>query len=195
MGGNSSVSDSIAEAIYFASDHYPVVAKVVFTTKSATSPVAHAGGDISASIGDTIVLNGSKSYDPNGSIVSYNWNQFSGPSVVIENSESIIAKFIVPEINRTSNFVFQLKVIDNEGESSTDYVNVKIVIQGGYTPYDIQFSKERGSGEDCYPSEFKGQNVEVTGIVTAVRPDNNYPNFFFQDPQKKKMGRDVYLYK
>ncbi|GIS57660.1 MAG: hypothetical protein CM1200mP1_15980 [Candidatus Neomarinimicrobiota bacterium] len=35
--------DSIAEALYLASDHYPVIAKVVFTTKSTTSPVAHAG--------------------------------------------------------------------------------------------------------------------------------------------------------
>ena len=192
-GANSSVPDSIAEALYLASDHYPVIAKVVFTTKSTTSPVAHAGGDFVASIGDTILLNGSKSYDPNGSIVSYNWSQFSGPSVVIENSESIIAKFIVPEINRTSNFVFQLKVTDNEGESSTDYVNVKIEIKGGYTPYDIQFSRERGSGEDCYPSEFEGQNVEVTGIVTAVRPDKDYPNFFFQDPDKRKWA-GIFIY-
>ena len=38
-GGNSVVPDSIAEAIYLASDHYPVVAKVVFTSKSSTSPV------------------------------------------------------------------------------------------------------------------------------------------------------------
>ncbi|GIS57659.1 MAG: hypothetical protein CM1200mP1_15970 [Candidatus Neomarinimicrobiota bacterium] len=138
-------------------------------------------------------MNGSKSYDPNGSIVSYNWSQLSGPSVVIENSESIIAKFIVPEINRTSNFVFQLKVTDNEGESSTDYVNVKIEIKGGYTPYDIQFSRERGSGDDCYPSEFEGQNVEVTGIVTAVRPDKDYPNFFFQDPDKRKWA-GIFIY-
>ena len=193
-GGNSVVPDSIAEAIYLASDHYPVVAKVVFTSKSSTSPVAHAGGDMMAAIGDTITLDGSKSYDPNGSIISYNWNQSSGPAVSIQDSTATRASFIIPKVNRTSNFIFQLKVIDNDGETSTDHVKITVEIKGGYTPYDIQFTKEIGVGEDCYPSEFEGQNVEVTGVVTAVRPDQDYPNFFFQDPNKKEWaGMFIYI--
>ena len=195
-GGNSVVPDSIAEAIYLASDHYPVVAKVVFTSKSSTSPVAHAGGDMMAAIGDTITLDGSKSYDPNGSIISYNWNQSSGPAVIIQDSTATRASFIIPKVNRTSNFIFQLKVIDNDGETSTDHVKITVEIKGGYTPYDIQFTKEIGVGEDCYPSEFEGQNVEVTGVVTAVRPDQDYPNFFFQDPNKKEWaGMFIYINK
>ena len=193
-GGNSAVSDSIAEAIYLASDHYPVVAKVIFTSKSSTSPVAHAGGDMMAAIGDTITLDGSKSYDPNGSIISYIWKQSSGPAVIIQDSISTKANFIIPKVNRTSNFIFQLKVIDNDGETSTDHVKITVEIKGGYTPYDIQFTKEIGVGEDCYPSEFEGQNVEVTGVVTAVRPDQDYPNFFFQDPNKKEWaGMFIYI--
>jgi len=192
-GGNSAVSDSIAEAIYLASDHYPVVAKVIFTSKSSTSPVAHAGGDMMAAIGDTITLDGSKSYDPNGSIISYNWNQSSGPAVIIQDSTATRASFIIPKVNRTSNFIFQLKVIDNDGETSTDHVKITVEIKGGYTPYDIQFTKEIGVGEDCYPSEFEGQNVEVTGVVTAVRPDQDYPNFFFQDPNKKEWA-GIFIY-
>ena len=195
-GGNSVVPDSIAEAIYLASDHYPVVAKVIFTSKSSTSPVAHAGGDMMAVIGDTITLDGSKSYDPNGSIISYNWNQSSGPAVIIQDSTAKIASFVIPKVNRTSNFIFQLKVIDNDGEISTDHVKITVDIKGGYTPYDIQFTKEIGVGEDCYPSEFEGQNVEVTGVVTAVRPDQDYPNFFFQDPNKKEWaGMFIYINK
>ncbi len=193
-GGNSVVPDSIAEAIYLASDHYPVVAKVVFTSKSSTSPVAHAGGDMMAAIGDTIALDGAKSYDPNGSIISYNWNQSSGPAVIIQDSTATRASFIIPKVNRTSNFIFQLKVIDNDGETSTDHVKITVEVKGGYTPYDIQFTKEIGVGEDCYPSEFEGQNVEVTGVVTAVRPDQDYPNFFFQDPNKKEWaGMFIYI--
>ena len=193
-GGNSVVPDSIAEAIYLASDHYPVVAKVVITSKSSTSPVAHAGGDMMAAIGDTITLDGSKSYDPNGSIISYNWNQSSGPAVIIQDSTATRASFIIPKVNRTSNFIFQLKVIDNDGETSTDHVKITVEIKGGYTPYDIQFTKEIGVGEDCYPSEFEGQNVEVAGVVTAVRPDQDYPNFFFQDPNKKEWaGMFIYI--
>jgi Predicted extracellular nuclease len=70
-----------------------------------------------------------------------------------------------------------------------DYVKISVPIVGGYTPYNIQFAKEKGVGDDCYPSSFEGQTLEVTGVVTAVRPDQQYPNFFFQDPIKKEWGR------
>ena len=74
-GANSVVPDSIAEAIYKASDHYPVIAQIVYTTKTASSPVAYAGGDQTATVGDTIILDGSQSYDPNGTIIVYTWSQ------------------------------------------------------------------------------------------------------------------------
>ena len=70
--------------------------------------MAHAGGDMMVAIGDTITLDGSKSYDPNGSIISYNWNQSSGPAVIIQDSTATIASFVIPKVNRTSNFIFQL---------------------------------------------------------------------------------------
>lgn len=187
-GANSVVSASIAEAIYFGSDHYPVVAKVIFTGKNSTSPVAHAGGDQVAAIDDIVYLNGSESYDPNGSIINYEWSQTSGPKVNIENSQLVKANFVVPQINRTTSFIFRLKITDNENETSMDYVKISVPIVGGYTPYNIQFAKEKGVGDDCYPSSFEGQTLEVTGVVTAVRPDQQYPNFFFQDPIKKEWG-------
>ncbi len=195
-GGNSAVPDSIAEAIYLASDHYPVVAKIAYTTKSSTSPVAHAGGDVVSAIGETVSLDGSQSYDPNGSIVSYVWAQTSGPDVNINNATTEKADFVVPEVNRTTVFTFQLTVTDNDGEWAKDFVNVTVPIIGGYSPYDIQFTENQGTGENCYPSEFEGQNVEVTGVVTAVRPDQEYPNFFFQDPYRTEWaGMFVYINK
>ena len=193
-GGNSAVPDSIAEAIYFASDHYPVVAKIAYTTKSSTSPIAHAGGDVVAAIGDTVYLDGSQSYDPNGTIIYYVWDQTSGPAVTLNMGGSVKANFVVPDVNRTTSFTFKLTVSDNDGEGATDFVNVVVPVVGGYTPYDIQFTENQGVGENCYPSEFEGQNVEVTGVVTAVRPDQEYPNFFFQDPTRTEWaGMFVYI--
>ena len=193
-GANSAVPDSIAEAIYYGSDHYPVVTKIVYTAKSSTSPIAHAGGDITAAISDTVSLNGSQSYDPNGTISTFAWVQTSGLVVNINLSESEKANFTVPDVNRTTTFRFKLTVSDNDGEEASDFVNVVVPIVGGYTPYNIQFTKNKGTGEDCYPSEFEGQNVEVTGIVTAVHPDQTYPNFFFQDPTKDAWaGMFVYV--
>lgn len=193
-GGNGVVPDSIAEAIHFASDHYPVVAKIAYTTKTSTSPVAHAGGDAVAAIGDTIILDASQSYDPNGTIVNYTWAQTSGPTVTLSNATSSKADFVVPDVNRTTVFTFQLNVTDNDSERASDFVNVTVPITGGYTPYDIQFTSNKGTGEDCFPSEFEGQNVEVTGVVTAVRPNDEYPNYFFQDVDKKEWaGMFVYI--
>ena len=183
-GGNSAVPDSIVDAIYRASDHYPVIAKIGYTTKASTSPIAHAGGDMVATSGDSVILDGSQSYDPNGSIVGYGWVQTSGPSATVLNPETIKSTVVLPEVNRSTSFTFKLTAIDNDGESGVDFVNVTVPVLGGYTPYDIQYTENQGTGQDCFPSELEGQNVEVTGIVTAVRPNSEYPNFFFQDPYK-----------
>lgn len=193
-GPNSSVPDSIAKAIYNASDHYPVVAKIIYTSKSSTSPIAYAGGDMMVAIGDTVFLDGSQSYDPNGMINAFNWIQTSGPNITISMASSVKASFVVPTVNRTTTFTFKLTVTDNDGEAATDFVNVIVPVTKGYTPYDIQFTENEGSGEDCFPSDFEGQNVEVTGVVTAVRPDQTYPNFYFQDPTKNDWaGMFVYV--
>ena len=193
-GSNLSAPNEVIESIYYASDHYPVVAKIQYTSKASTSPVAHAGEDRDAKIGESITLDASKSYDPNGSISSYEWKQLSGPSISIVNSNSAIASFTVPEVVITTTISFQLIVTDNEGEIGTDQINIRIPITSGFTPFVIQQSSEKGLGDDCYPSKFIGQKLEVEGIVTAIRPDKEYPNFFIQDPSKSEWaGIFVYI--
>ena len=192
-GSNTQVPNDIAEAIHFASDHYPVVAKIIYTSKTSTSPIAHAGKDQNAIIGETISLDGTKSYDPNGSIVSYDWTQVSGPPIIITNSNNVTASFVAPEVSITTKMSFTLTVTDNEGETGSDLVNITIPITTGFTPYDIQISSEKGIGDDCYPSQYVGQNLEVTGIVTGVRPDEQYSNFFIQDPLKTEWA-GVFVY-
>lgn len=193
-GANTAVPDSIAEALYRASDHLPVIAKILYTTKTTTSPVAHAGSDRYAKAGEVITLDGSQSYDPNGSIVSYLWELTDGPPVTLINPASIRPSFTIPEVIKTTQWTFRLTVTDNDGEMGTDYVRVKISISGSLTLYDLQYTTEVGIGDDCYPSPYAGQIVEVSGVVTAVRPDKNYPNFFIQDPtQSEWAGLFVYV--
>ena len=106
----------------------PVIAKIIYTSKTSTSPVAHAGNDQNASIGETISLDGTKSYDPNGAIVSYLWTQISGPSISISNSNSMIASFAIPQVTMTTKFSFKLTVTDNDGETGSDQVNITVPI-------------------------------------------------------------------
>ena len=136
-GANSAVPDSIAEAIYKASDHYPVIAQIVYTTKTASSPVAHAGGDQTAVVGETIILDGSQSYDPNGTIIAYAWSQTGGPSVTIQNDSGEKSSFIIPELNRSTTFTFKLAVSDNDSETGIDFINVVVPIISGYTPFNL----------------------------------------------------------
>lgn len=193
-GANTAVPDSIATALYFASDHLPVIAKIVYTTKTSTSPVAHAGSDQNGIVGEIISLDGNQSYDPNGSIISQLWELTEGPWISLSDSTLLKASFTIPQIIKTAEWTFRLTVTDNEGESGTDYVRVKAVISGGIAIYDIQYTAETGLGDDCYPSSYAGQIVEVSGIVTAVRPEKNYPNFFIQDPARSEWaGLFVYV--
>lgn len=78
-------------------------------------PVADAGSDITALKGSTVTFNGSKSYDPNGSIVSYVWsNGLTGvkPSKVYDAA---------------GEYTVTLTVTDNDGATASDTMTVKIV--------------------------------------------------------------------
>jgi len=86
------------------------------STGPNNAPLAHAGANITASAGDTVYLDGSASYDPDGDLLSYEWTVISDPdNTVISQEESCetIAHGYVEEI-------IQLKVVDSNGASSTD---------------------------------------------------------------------------
>ncbi|HEX4375228.1 MAG TPA: PKD domain-containing protein, partial [Puia sp.] len=89
------------------------------------APVANAGVDQTISLPATSVsLDGTKSYDPDGTISSFRWTQVSGNAVTIVNSNTA-----TPSVTGLSagTFVMQLIVTDNDGATGTD--NVKIVVR------------------------------------------------------------------
>jgi len=48
------------------------------------------------------------------------------------------------------------------------------------TIFDVQYNEsEQGTGNDCYPSPLDGQQVILSGVVTAVLP-GDYPDFWLQ---------------
>ena len=87
------------------------------------SPVANAGNDQTIS-GTTTTLNGSGSYDPDGSIASYNWTKLSGPSQYsISNSTiaSPVVSNLVPGV-----YEFNLLINDNKGVLASDVVKITV---------------------------------------------------------------------
>ncbi len=191
-GANGVVPDSIAAALYAASDHLPVMARLVYTSKTSTGPVADAGKDQVAEAHDYIILDGSNSYDPNGNIAKYLWTLAAGPSITLSDTTSEQAALTLPEVKKTTVWTFKLTVTDNDGETGVDFVDVKINYKGPVSITDIQTSIDIGYGEDCYPSPRAGEILEVGGIVSAVRPSSS--QFFIQDTLNSEWaGLFVYM--
>jgi gliding motility-associated-like protein len=101
------------------------IANVVVNPEDTNQPpIANAGPNISVSLPtNTVVLNGSGS-DANGSIVSYNWQKISGPSVTLANSDNatLTATSLVE-----GTYIFRLTVTDNNNATGTDEVRVIVV--------------------------------------------------------------------
>jgi hypothetical protein len=88
-------------------------------------PIANAGPDQTITApASSVILNGSASYDPDGTIVSYSWVLTSGQgSVIINNSNSVIASAtgLTP-----GTYTFQLTVTDDSGAISNDQVDITV---------------------------------------------------------------------
>jgi hypothetical protein len=149
-------------------------------------PTADAGDDISASPGTEVTLNGSGSYDGNGSIISYEWVQVSGDPVSLDDEESVVTTFTAPD--QTGSLVFRLTVYDNDINEDTDEVTINIL--GSTSIYDIQYTTEQG--EYCYDADSSGEIVTASGIVTHITP-GDFPNFFLQDPNGDTWS-GIYIY-
>jgi len=82
-------------------------------------PVANAGEDRVINPYSTAILDGAESYDIDGQVASFNWEQLSGEEVSIFSPDSAIAQFVMPN----QGFVdIKLTIIDNEGKPATDTV-------------------------------------------------------------------------
>jgi len=89
-------------------------------------PIADAGPTQRAREGDFVVLDGTGSTDPDGTIVSFRWTPRVDNEVLIilENAETATPSFTVPELEEDTTFVFDLVVVDDRGASSSDAAEV-----------------------------------------------------------------------
>ncbi|HTL07046.1 MAG TPA: PKD domain-containing protein [Chitinophagaceae bacterium] len=89
------------------------------------APVANAGADIVLMLPEnTTALDGSASYDADGSIVTYSWNKVSGPgAITIVNSNTASPSVIGLSEGQYS---FELTVTDNKGSITKDQVLVTV---------------------------------------------------------------------
>jgi len=88
------------------------------------APVAKAGNDIVlAWPNDSLNVSGWQSFDPDGTIVAYQWAKVSGPSsnILAPNSMTTWIKGMQP-----GTHVFRLRVTDNQGATGFDTLSIQI---------------------------------------------------------------------
>lgn len=88
-------------------------------------PLVDAGPDQSVVESVSITLTGTAS-DPDGDIAVISWAQSSGPTITLNNPDSLAASFVAPSISAPVVMIFRLTVSDNDGASVSDTVTVLV---------------------------------------------------------------------
>ncbi|MEZ4528437.1 MAG: PKD domain-containing protein [Desulfobacterales bacterium] len=96
------------------------------------APLANAGPAQTVREGDTVILDGSNSTDPdNGAdsgIVSWSWRQTDGTAVSLSNAGKKQASFTAPPVSASGeSLTFELTVTDTGGLSDTDSVIINVI--------------------------------------------------------------------
>jgi hypothetical protein len=81
-------------------------------------PVADAGPDQMVEVNGTVTLDGSKSMDPDNDSISFQWQQISGPQVVLDPTKP--TQQFTANFPRNTILVFGLNVTDAKGETSKE---------------------------------------------------------------------------
>ncbi|MEJ0083041.1 MAG: PKD domain-containing protein [Puia sp.] len=134
-------------------------------------PVADAGSSDTIQLPtNTYTLNASGSMDPDGTIVSYHWQQVSGPNTA--SSSSMNNQVVTLSNLQAGEYAFQLTVTDNTGITSTATMN--LTVEQGITQNNVS-STERfivypNPAHDVTTAKITSQ---VTGTVKITVYDMN----------------------
>jgi hypothetical protein len=113
-----------------ANDDITVVVNNATTSPGNQPPVSDPGSDFTVQLPTaSVTLDGSKSYDPDGQIISYKWTKISGPStftLVTPNAITTELRNMVAGV-----YIFRLAVTDDKGAVDTHTITVTVLAVKG----------------------------------------------------------------
>jgi hypothetical protein len=90
-------------------------------------PIANAGPSLTVQPSSNVVLDGTKSYDPNGDPLQFLWLQLAGGTTVpLLKNTTATPSFTAPSVPNTSKLTFQLIVSDGQTDSMPAYTYVTV---------------------------------------------------------------------
>lgn len=165
----------------------------ISVTKNNLPPVAVVGEGQTVSEWTLVMLDGSRSSDPDDGIASYSWRQIDGIRVALRYPDLVKPTFIAPEVGlKGASLTFELTVTDFGGLQATNtcVVNVvkanlppvanagsdQTVRSGTITKLDGSASKDPDDGIDTFKwTQIKGTPITLSN-PSAVRPTFRMPN-------------------
>lgn len=131
--------------------------RVITVLRVNDAPAVNAGNDQRIEGLTTVTLNGAAA-DIDGDVVSYQWQQTAGTSVVLGNPAQQQAGFTAPSTLIDLQLSFTLTATDNEGASASDTINFTVTPENAPL-ISMNFPPPRGG--------YDGDTIAAFGVVQA----------------------------
>jgi len=171
------------------------------------APVSDAGDDQTCEPGQQVMLDGSKSHDPDeDDVLSYSWSQISGPSVDLLDPNTQSARF-TPYIE--GEYVFELIVNDGTDYSLPDTVTVTCRIGSEPDAYGYRWiDSDSNWGPNYHWIDIQDTGTKISGLDYSLEEcvgpfplgfdfdfyGNTYDKFYVQSSGLISFGADAITY-